>query len=362
MALGPGEKPDKKLLYSCGHKPTFLRNKIFLNALRDEYTILPGYSIAKRYILRLPIALALSVLNCRRADIIFVGYMGHFFVPVLRALTKKTIIFDAFLSLYDMVCHDRKLLKPESFLGRALFLLEKYSYRCADKILIDTATHKKYLVDTFGISEDRIEHIFLGADETIFYDRGGMEEEGTFRVHFHGTFIPLQGVEYIVKAAKLLEKEKEVVFHLYGGGQTFKDAYKLAEKLQAKNVHFEGFPSMEAVAQSLAKSHLGLGVFGGSDKAKKVIPTKGYETIAMKKPLLTGDSAAIKELLENNVSCYTCNFADETDLAKRILEIRRDANRQTVAAEGFRKFRECASFSVTREKLLATVNAAVKQL
>lgn len=348
----------KKLLYSCGHEPEFLRNKIFIEALKSRYEILPGYSSLKSYPARMFAAFCRTLWNLRKADVVFVGYMGHFFVPLLRLVTKKVIVFDAFLSLYDMLCFDRKYFKPDSFLGRAVFFIEKLSYQLADTVTIDTNEHKKYLVETFGLNEKNLEVLFLGADTAVFYDRCLPEEENVFRVHFHGKFIPLQGAEYIVKAAKLLEGEKDIVFHLWGGGQTFKDTFKLAEKLCLKNVRFEGYPSIEAVAQSLAVSHLGLGIFGHSDKAKRVIPTKGYETLAMKKPLLTGDSAAIKELLENNVSCYTCKFADENDIAKRILEIKKDQNRAKVAEEGYRQFKEHAALPKVREKLLSIVESS----
>lgn len=303
-------------------------------------------------------ALIRSLWNIGKADIVFVGYMGHFLAPLLRFVTKKVIVFDAFLSLYDMLCYDREYFRSNSLMGKVIFFIEKLSYQSADRVIIDTDEHKRYLVQTFGLEKKRVESVYLGADETVFYDRGLSEEKNIFRVHFHGKFIPLQGTEYIVKAAKLLEGEKDIVFHLWGGGQTFKDTVKLAEKLRLTNVRFEGYPSLEAVAKSLARSHLSLGIFGHSDKAKRVIPTKGYETLAMKKPLLTGDSAAIKELLENNVSCYTCKFADEKDIAKRILEIRKDQNRIKVGEEGYRQFKNHAALPKIREKLLSVVESS----
>ena len=63
-------------------------------------------------------ALLRSLWNIGKADIVFVGYMGHFITPILRLVTKKVIVFDAFLSIYDMLCYDREYFRPDSFIGK----------------------------------------------------------------------------------------------------------------------------------------------------------------------------------------------------------------------------------------------------
>ncbi|GAG66233.1 unnamed protein product, partial [marine sediment metagenome] len=59
------------------------------------------------------------------------------------------------------------------------------------------------------LNEKKFKRIWVGADESIFYPIK-QKETGDFVVLFFGTFIPLQGVETIIKSAKKLENQKDI--------------------------------------------------------------------------------------------------------------------------------------------------------
>ena len=61
-------------------------------------------------------------------DVVVVGYTGHLDLYLARALSlawRRPLVLDAFLSPYDTVVGDRRLLAKESLLARALFALER---------------------------------------------------------------------------------------------------------------------------------------------------------------------------------------------------------------------------------------------
>ena len=199
--------------------------------------------------------------------------------------------------------------------------MDKWSCRLADLVLLDTNTHIDFFVREFGLSKEKFKRIFVGTDSDIFYPRDGKKSNDKFLVHFHGHYIPLQGVKYIIEAAKILEKEN-ILFNLIGRGQTFEEDKKLAEKLGLKNINFIDSVSYEKLPDYIAQADICLGIFGDSPKIDLVIPNKIFEALAVGKPVITSDTNAIRELLTDREDVILCKVADTEDLAGKIIELR----------------------------------------
>ena len=278
-------------------------------------------------------------------DIVIVGFRGHEILPIIRKLTKKPIIFDAFVSVYDTLCFERKRFKPNSLIGKFLFWFDKYNCRIANKILLDTKTHADYFAETFGINRNKFYYVYIGANEELFYPRK-IRENKEFTVFFYGTYRPLQGIEYIIKAAKLLENEKDIVFKIIGGGGGYytKDYYKkmrrLAKELDVKNIDFIDWIPYEELPLEIAKADICLGGhFSNMPKATRVISGKTFQFIAMKKPTIVGKNEANKELFKNGKNIYMCNMADERSLANAILELKNNVKfKNRIALEAYKSF------------------------
>lgn len=285
-----------------------------------------------------------------------VGYPGFHMVLLAKLLTRKPIIFDAFMSLYDSVVWDRKSVAPESWRAKIYWFWDWLSCKLADKTLLDAEAHIDYFVKTFGIKRDKFERIFLGSDDTLFYPVQQKQERDYFLVHFHGHFIPLQGIEYIIRAAKLLENEN-IRFNIIGGGQTHGEAIRAAEELAVRNIQFIDTVPHENVKDYIAEADVCLGIFGETGKARRVIVTKVYEALACRKAVITAETEAVKELLKDGVHCCFCKIADAEDLALKILELKnRPALRLSLAENGYQLFREKLRPSVVARDLLAVIN------
>ena len=125
-----------------------------------------------------------------------------------------------------------------------------------------------------------------------------MEEE-TYLILFWGKMIPLQGVPYIQKAAELLQG-KQIEIRILGDPP----------------IPYDELPAI------IRKADICLGIFGDTDKAMRVIPNKVYEAIAMGKPVISGDSPAIRELFTDRKNILFCKMADPKDLADKIIELK----------------------------------------
>ena len=146
-----------------------------------------------------------------------------------------------------------------------------------------------------------------------------------FVAEFHGSFIPLQGIEHIMEAAKILQERNERVrFTLIGNGQTFDASVGLVKRLGLSNVEFLGRKPSEDIPRYISRGDVCLGIFGTTDKALRVIPNKVYECLSCGKAVITERSPAALEWLHDREDVCLVEPGDGADLAEKILELKND--------------------------------------
>lgn len=347
-----------RVLFISGREPAYMRNAVILKGLREAgVEVIECTSPSASYLHRFPNILKKFLLNQNKDyDAVFVGYFGQPLVPICAKFSSKPLIFDAFLSAYDTICFDRKKFAPNSAPGKFFYWLDKHSCELSNKVFLDTNAHIDYFVNTFGLDQNKFSRIFVGADESVFYPRKCERNDDFFRVFYYTTYHPLHGVEYIVNAAKKLEKHENIKFRIIGGGMEYNKIESLARDLNVKNVEFIGrMPYQEFYRRlplEIANSDLCLGGhFSNVDKGKRVIAEKTFEFIAMKKPVIVGDNPANRELFENRKNALLVEHANSDALADAILELKNDMElRSKIAEEGYREFNEiCTSKKIGKQ-------------
>ena len=280
----------------------------------------------------------------KKYDLMLVGFPGYQTMVLARWLSSKPIIYDAFSSLYDSMIFDRKTAKPNGLKARYYWLLDWLSCRLADRIIIDTQAHIDYFVKNFKIKPEKFIRVFVGTDDRIMKPQKKEKSNSIFLVCFYGSYIPLQGVKYILEAARILQSEN-IRFNIIGS--KIKETFK---KDALPNVDFIENAPYKNLSQYLGGADICLGIFGDTDKARRVIPNKVFDALALGQPVFTGASPAIKELLVDGESALFCRLADSEDLAKKILELKNNANlREKIAQNGYKLFSE----KLTPRKIVA---------
>ncbi|OGJ55170.1 hypothetical protein A3D11_03815 [Candidatus Peribacteria bacterium RIFCSPHIGHO2_02_FULL_49_16] len=257
----------------------------------------------------------------RKRESILVTFPGHYLVPLAWFLTRrprKKLIFDAFISLYDTNVCDRKRYAKWNPIAWLLFCVDFISCHLADEVLIDTEEHKKYFVKMFKLKPEKIRVIYLGTRDDLF-----IPKERSLQPHhhvlFYGTYIPLQGIEYIIEAAKILqETHPDIHFTLIGRGQTYSYIRALAEKEQLQNVIFKDPVPYEKLPELIHSTDLCLGIFAATDKAKRVIPHKVFDAVGCTVPIITADTPAIREKFAHNEGVILCQAGSGKALATAI--------------------------------------------
>lgn len=331
-----------KILYISGREPSYARNSVIINGLnRNNVDIILCADNSKNSFLRyIKVLLKFFLNRHKKYDLVFVGFFGQPLVLLIKRFVKKPIILDAFLSAYDTLVFDKKKVREGSMLAKLLYYLDKRSCQLADLVLLDTNEHITYFVEKFNLPMEKFMRVFIGAEDKIFYPRRSKKSD-KFLIEFHGGFIPLQGVQYIIKAAKILENEKDIHFNIVGNGQTFKHDNDLAKKLHLNNLSFLGQKDLLDIPKFIAECDVGLGIFGDTEKTKRVIPNKAYEIIAMKKPLITSDTKASRELFTDHKNVLFCEPANPKSLADSIVYLKKNKRlKERIAQNGYLLFKE----------------------
>ncbi len=291
-------------------------------------------------------------------------------VPLARLLgwlTARRVVFDPLAARYETKILDWRRRPPSSLTAWWNFRIDAAAFRLAAVVLADTAAHKDYFRRAYKLRPDKVEVLYLGFDDALFQPPAGADAgpAGTpsgpapFRVLFFGSFLPLHGIEVVVEAAGLLRKEADIRFRLIGEGQTMPSIRRLVERDGLANVELAGRRPLSALPAEIAAADLCLGVFGRTEKSRRVIPHKVVQSAAMGRPVVTARTPAMEEIFTHRRDIYLCDEPLGASLALAILELRRDGSlRRALGAAGGKLTRERLAPAAVGAALLAILDRA----
>jgi glycosyltransferase involved in cell wall biosynthesis len=126
----------------------------------------------------------------------------------------------------------------------------------------------------------------------------------------------------------------------------------LADDLDLPNVTFSQPVPPPDLPGRVAAADMCLGIFGTTDKAQRVIPNKLYQSLAMRKPVISGDTPALREAFEPGVHLSAVPMADPAALAGAIRQLTDDApKREALAKAGYQRVREAFTPEVLGARL-----------
>lgn len=291
-------------------------------------------SVAVRWLASYP-GLAWRLARAPRPDAILVGFPGILDMLVAAPIARLRgipLVWDMFMSIYDTVVEDRRLVRRTGLAARCLFRLERLSLRRADIVFLDTQAHARRIEALFGLPPGRAEAVWVGVETEHFPAEAAGAPQAPpgappagLRVLFYGQFIPLHGIETIVQAARLT-RDDPIDWHLIGTGQETGRIEAMLAEQPLPRLHWEPWVDYPQLHRRIAAADLCLGIFGDSQKAASVIPNKVFQIVAMGRPLITRDSPAARELLRDGPPCVRLvPPADPHALAAAVRAFARDA-------------------------------------
>jgi glycosyltransferase involved in cell wall biosynthesis len=146
---------------------------------------------------------------------------------------------------------------------------------------------------------------------------------------------------YIVEAAKLLRDEADIRFELIGTGPDLVKVQQYVEQNQLTNVEFHDWMDKDQLTERIHHADVCLGAFGTTPQSLMTVQNKIYESIAMAKPLISGDSPAVRKVLTHTENAYMCERCNGKSLANAILALKNDSPlRERIAQNGYTLFTE----------------------
>ncbi|MEY8213642.1 MAG: glycosyltransferase [Colwellia sp.] len=240
------------------------------------------------------LVLAKFFLVCRVSSM-YIPYPAIFVAYIISLLPKflrpKRIVLDAFISIYDTVINDRKLLASDSLTAKLLKHVEGRAYTAADVVVVDTPHNRSYLCDEFNLDKGKVVSVPLSTNEVHFVAKPYLQKNTSLcRVLFIGTFVPLQGVSVVFEAARELVGFPHIQFQIIGDGQTSEEVKTAMVGKPINLVWDKSWKTPEELSRLIGEADICLGVFGGTDKAQRVCPFKLYSYASSGRAILTGDT------------------------------------------------------------------------
>lgn len=243
-------------------------------------------------------ALIFRYMRAPAHDVVFIPYMGQCDILVLwlfARLRGKPVVWDMFISLYDTLVNDRKMVSRWSPVSIIFWSIEWLGTHAATRILFDTKAHADYIAQLFSLPDGRIDTVPVGVESDRFPRQPPpAPHDGPTRVLFYGQFTPLHGIETILKAA-LSDRGRNHVWRIIGKGQQSELADRKLAYAETSHISRNDWVAYEGLVEEIAQADICLGVFGPSQKAASVVPNKVYQCLSAGRCVITRQSPAMIE-------------------------------------------------------------------
>lgn len=226
-----------------------------------------------------------------KPDLIWVPCFRQRDIAVAAYWAKKwgvKMVADPLISAYQKEVYERKKWLPLSRRAEKRRHWEGAVLGQADIVVADTPVHADFFIKQLGVQAEKLMLLYVGAETGLFTPRPS-PPKSSFELLFFGSFLPLQGVDVIIRAAQRTI-DLPLTWILLGEGDLRTPAVTQAQG--ARNIEFEPWVAYEKLPDRLARADIILGIFGTTPKAKMVIPNKMYQAMAMGRPIITRHSPA----------------------------------------------------------------------
>ena len=248
--------------------------------------------------------------EARECDVLFLGSTP----PIIGAIgaTAKKFNHKPFVYCLQDIFPDSLvgtgLAKKDGLLWKIGRVIENYTYRNADKIIVISQDFKRNIMAK-GVPEEKIEVVYNWVDENAIVpvkeeDNELFEEFGIsrdkFRVVYAGNLGNAQNIEIIIDAARKLKYNPKIEFVIFGKGGLEDEIKQTKANEQLDNLKILPLQPYERVSKVYGLGHVCIVAckpgLGGA-----AMPSKTWSIMSSGRAVLANfDEGELKEILENN--------------------------------------------------------------
>ncbi len=230
----------------------------------------------------------------KASESVYVPYPGIFFLfwaSMIPRRWRPRCIVDSYISIWDSMFRDRAASQSPSLAATLLKRIEAHALRAAAVVLVDTEANRDFAIDEFGLDAMKVRSMPLAIEQNLFSPAplGSPKPlNARIRVLFVGTLIPLHGIQAVLDAFAQLANDSRFEFRLIGDGQQADHVLKfVTAHPDASITWIREWCPLHRLAQEMLDADICLGVFGGREKAARVLPYKLYMYLACGKPVIS---------------------------------------------------------------------------
>lgn len=250
------------------------------------------------------------------------------------------------------------VISKGSPLTKALFALEKWAYRSAERINVLTPAFRDDIVHRGLAPEAKIVFVPNGADVSMFSpgprDNDARRRFGwgdRFVVMYAGAHGRANAVGQLVEAAALLRDRPDILIASVGDGPERAQVEADARGRGLENILFHGAQPKEAMPEIVNACDVGAAVLQDNPTFRTVYPNKVFDYMACERPTLLAIDGVARKLVCDEARAGV--FAKPEAPHALAAAIRRLADDPKGRAEMGRRGREWVLANATRESLAA---------
>lgn len=202
------------------------------------------------------------------------------------------------------------LAKKGGLLWKTGRIIEDFTYRNADKIIVISEDFKKNIMAK-GVPEEKIEVIYNWVDqnavvdipraENKLFDKYGLDRS-KFYVTYNGNIGLTQNMDMLMEVAKALEANEDIHFVLVGNGAYLEQVQQIIRDRNIGNVTLLPFQPYEDISHVFSLGDVSL-VISKPGVGKNSVPSKTWSIMSASRPVLANfDENELKTILEGNAS------------------------------------------------------------
>ncbi|WP_238239106.1 glycosyltransferase family 4 protein [Exiguobacterium acetylicum] len=266
---------------------------------------------------------------------------------------------------------DVRDLWPESLIGvgitksrlllTPLYWLEKWMYRQADQLVINSEGFRSY-IEGRGIAPEKIHYIPNSIEENEWLIKRRKVSDQV-RVVYTGNIGLAQDVFLLLDVAEALQKEQDICFQVVGYGYHKQTFEKLVKERGLTNIEFlDAMPRWDALKQ-LAKSDIAFATLVESTAFDTVTPGKIIDYMAMGCAIVGAVSGHAAHVIEEAGAGYVSVQRKKEEIVDHILELSRNPEkRAAMGRAGVAYVQEHFDWEQNEQRLFAAIQQTRSQV
>lgn len=244
-------------------------------------------------------------------------------MPLIKWLKRKPTIYNV-QDIFPDSLVGTGLTHEGSLIWKIGRMVEKITYRYADKIIVISEDFKKNIMAK-GVPEDKIVVIYNWVDQNKVVDVPREEnklfeiyglDRSKFYITYNGNIGLTQNMDMLLEVAKELQKVYEDIhFVLVGNGAYLDEVKRKVADQQLENVHLLPFQPYEDISHVFSLGDASL-VISKPGVGANSVPSKTWSIMSASRPVLANfDENELKTIIENN-HCGIFTKAGDKDAFK----------------------------------------------